>query len=92
MIGYARLAGQGQPNQNGSGPWSHPALSTLWANPSQQWRRAASGQVGVMDNSLLCWHMEVRSKLISLIDHYETVFNNGEVAVGKTDDENCIRL
>ena len=38
-----------------------------------------------MDNRLLSQHPEVRSKLISLIDHDETVFTDGEVAVGKTD-------
>ena len=43
-------------------------------------------QLRLMDNRLLNNHPEVRSKLFSLIDCYETVFTDGEVAVGKTDE------
>ena len=38
-----------------------------------------------MDNRLLSQHPEVRSKLIDIISHHESVFTDEEVAVGKTD-------
>ena len=42
-------------------------------------------QLGLMENRLLTQHLQVRSRLIDMITHYETVFTNGEVALGKTD-------
>ena len=48
-------------------------------------KSARTQQLSIMDNRLLSWHTEVRSKLIDLLTHYESVFTDGEVAVGKTD-------
>ena len=55
--------------------------------PVQQSERTEQlvAQLGLMDNRLLSNHPEVRSKMISFIDHYEAVFTDGKVAVGKTD-------
>ena len=42
-------------------------------------------QLGIMENRLLSQHTEVRNKLINVISHYESVFTDSDVAVGKTD-------
>ena len=43
-------------------------------------------QFGLKENRLLNNNPKVRDKLIHLIDRYQSVFTDGEVAVGKTDD------
>ena len=95
IIGHATLAGQGElkpewiwamesPNLIHSVDKNNPAAaqSSQWSSRTQQ----LVEQLGVMDNRLLSRHTEVRSKLISLIDCFETVFTDGEVSVGKTDE------
>ena len=42
-------------------------------------------QLGIINNELLAQHTEVRSNSIKVISRYESVFTDGEVAIGKTE-------